>query len=559
MVLIPPFFIFKIFDMKKIDTKKSNNNSNFESIPIIDLFAGPGGLGEGFSSLVKENKNQFEIKLSVEKDINAHKTLQLRSFFRKFNKKNVPSEYYEVLREVNIQKRDELIEELYEKYPQQSKEAKEEAWNAELGNELFPTSLVDEKISKALKKSKDWLLIGGPPCQAYSLVGRSRVGGIADDDHRVYLYKEYLRIIAVHHPSVFVMENVKGLLSAKVNEEKVFDWMLSDLKNPAKVFKKSNSPKYKVYSLSESPVSFDKKGNPVYKRDRDYLISSENFSIPQKRHRVILLGVREDIDAIPKVLNKFHREIKLKEVIGDLPKIRSVLGRSVISTKIINGKKKRTYKKEIDTNSNWERIINSFKEEILTWKEFNTIKDKSYITSTKNSIGSEFIRCKTPSVKNPLYNWFSDSEIKGVSNHISRSHLLQDLKRYMFASIYSKKNKRFPRLSDYLEHSSELMPDHANVLSGKFADRFRVQLPNEAATTVTSHISKDGHYFIHYDENQCRSLTVREAARIQTFPDNYLFCGSRTAQYHQVGNAVPPYLAYQIASIVNNIFNKKEN
>ena len=180
------------------------------------------------------------------------------------------------------------------------------------------------------------------------------------------------------------------------------------------------------------------------------------------------------------------------------------------------------------------------------------------IKATTHGKGSEFVECKTPKENNPLQNWYEDKNLHGACNHETRTHLLEDLRRYFFASTYAEKYKRFPRLSDYEKQSFQLMPDHVSAMSGKFADRFRVQMPDTAATTITSHISKDGHYFIHYDPRQCRSLTVREAARIQTFPDNYLFCGPRTAQYHQVGNAVPPYLAFQIAEIVNKIFlNKK--
>jgi DNA (cytosine-5)-methyltransferase 1 len=134
--------------------------------------------------------------------------------------------------------------------------------------------------------------------------------------------------------------------------------------------------------------------------------------------------------------------------------------------------------------------------------------------------------------------------------------LVQDLLRYQFSSIFTQTYKRFPKLQEYSAHSPKLLPDHDNAESGKFADRFRTQPADQVATTVTCHISKDGHYFIHYDPDQCRSWTVREAARVQTFPDNYLFCGSRTAQFHQVGNAVPPYLAKQIAEIVFTIFQK---
>lgn len=529
-----------------------------KKIPIIDLFAGPGGLGEGFSSVFKNGERVFDIKLSIEKDSEAHKTLELRSFFRKFKKENIPSEYYDVLKESNLFKREKLIVSLFDKYPKEAEEAKKEAWKSELGNDSFPPDIIDKRIQESLDKNRDWLLIGGPPCQAFSLAGRSRVGGIDDEDHRVYLYKEYLRIIAVHHPTVFVMENVKGLLSAEVNEEKVFDWMLNDLRNPSSVFKETNAPKYKIYSLSTKPESTALNGNPLYKNNKDYLIQSEKFKIPQKRHRVILLGIRDDVNVIPSILIKGENESTLKSIIGDLPKLRSGLGRSIISSKTINGKKKREYKNEIDSDENWEKLVNNLKKEMSTWTEFSTKKTFAPIQVSSNGLGAEYVKCETPSKENPLKEWFQDKNLLGVCNHQTRTHLTEDLRRYLFASIYAEKHKRFPRLRDYEMHSDKLMPDHESASSGKFADRFRVQMPNCAATTVTSHISKDGHYFIHYDPDQCRSLTVREAARIQTFPDNYLFCGPRTAQYHQVGNAVPPYLAYQIAEIVKDIFNNRK-
>ena len=522
-------------------------------IPVIDLFAGPGGLGEGFSSVYNLNKRIFNIRLSIEQEENAHQTLELRSFFRNFNKGDVPEEYYKVLEESNPKLKRELKLSLYGKYPKEYQKAKLEAWKAELGGKDFPPELVDARIKKAIGRSKKWVLIGGPPCQAYSIVGRARVGGIDNEDKRVYLYKEYLRIIAVHHPTVFVMENVEGLLSAKVNGEKVFSWILRDLQDPASVFKTVSSPKYKIYSFASKPDSYDLFSTPLHLNDRDYLIKSENYGIPQKRHRVILLGIREDIVSFPSILNPQGRELKLKDIIGDLPKIRSGLSRSFISSKTIEGKKKRAYFKEKNSNENWEEIVNSFREEIISWNGFAKNYPNKKIRVPARGTGSEFVKCSTPSKRNPLFFWYNDQKLHGACNHESRSHLIQDLKRYMFSSMFAKTNYRFPKLHEYNKYSRMLLPDHENVNTGKFSDRFRVQLPNKPATTITCHISKDGHYFIHYDPDQCRSLTVREAARIQTFPDNYLFCGPRTFQYHQVGNAVPPYLAFQLANIVKEV------
>jgi DNA (cytosine-5)-methyltransferase 1 len=132
-----------------------------------------------------------------------------------------------------------------------------------------------------------------------------------------------------------------------------------------------------------------------------------------------------------------------------------------------------------------------------------------------------------------------------------------DIERYLFAATFSLANQASPKLADF---PKQILPAHKNVEEGRagrmFSDRFRVQLPRRVSTTVTSHISKDGHYFIHYDPVQCRSLTVREAARLQTFPDNYHFEGPRTAQYHQVGNAVPPYLAVQIAEVIGDMLDR---
>lgn len=523
-------------------------------IPIIDLFAGPGGLGEGFSSVPSRNKRAFDIKLSVEMDTNAHKTLELRSFYRKFAAKSVPNEYYQLVMEKDSAQRELLKQELFLKYPLQAKEAQQEAWCAELGGEKFSAELVDVRIKKALNGHKNWVLIGGPPCQAYSLVGRSRrqwKDNLDNSDVRVHLYKEYLRIIAKHNPAVFIMENVKGLLSSKVKGVKIFDLIKRDLRDPSIVFPDAQH-KYKVYSLT-TPAADDDKEQPVYDSDSDYLIRSEDYGIPQKRHRVILLGIREDIKVKPGTLKTTDEPVTLADVINDLPKIRSAINRSFKKSIIANGKKKRIYENATDSDEYWLELIKSFRSKIISWNGFAKNYPLKEIEIPSDGKGDEFVKCKTPSKSNPLYAWYHDPNLNGVANHESRSHLIQDLKRYMFSSMFAHTYARFPRLNEFEQHSYELLPDHENAKSGKFADRFRVQLPDRPATTVTSHISKDGHYFIHYDADQCRSLTVREAARIQTFPDNYLFCGSRTAQYHQVGNAVPPFLAKQIAEIVAQI------
>lgn len=150
-----------------------------------------------------------------------------------------------------------------------------------------------------------------------------------------------------------------------------------------------------------------------------------------------------------------------------------------------------------------------------------------------------------------LKNWLVDKRLNGILNHEVRQHMMSDFLRYGFAAAFAEVHGHSPRGAK--EFPQTLYPEHKNWETGKFVDRFKVQISDAPSSTVTSHLSKDGHYFIHPDASQLRSLSVREAARLQTFPDNYFFEGSRGAQFKQVGNAVPPWMARQIAGVVYSL------
>jgi DNA (cytosine-5)-methyltransferase 1 len=155
-----------------------------------------------------------------------------------------------------------------------------------------------------------------------------------------------------------------------------------------------------------------------------------------------------------------------------------------------------------------------------------------------------------------LHHWIADSRLKALPNHETRGHMASDLARYLFAAIFAEFKGATPKADDFPD---DLAPEHQSWATGNFNDRFRVQVQGQPSTTITCHMSKDGHYFIHPDPTQCRSLTVREAARLQTFPDNYFFKGNRTEQYIQVGNAVPPFLAKQIGDAVLSLLRSQQN
>ncbi|MBB2951575.1 DNA cytosine methyltransferase [Sphingobacterium sp. JUb56] len=535
-------------------------------IPIVDLFAGPGGLGEGFSSVLDEDNNRvFQIKLSIEKDQYAHQTLRLRSFCRQFADDQYPQEYYDFVQGIIS------LDDLYNAYPVEYQCADDEAWCVTLGvpdesdSNGVSNERIDERISDALNNERNWVLIGGPPCQAYSLVGRSRrQETILDEtkDKRVGLYKEYLRIIAVHKPAIFVMENVKGLLSAKTEDNSIFSNILSDLQDPTKPFVDEieiDRVRYHIYSLSSLPNEYDLITGEPYFKPQDFLIKSENYGVPQKRHRVILLGIRDDINVIPNILERSPLET-VRNVINNLPKLRSGLTREYLDFEWIldergNRKKKRIYNRLTDNFNIWKDKLLSFDKQLRDMFDSNYSLCESDLAS---SLGKDYVATDEFDLNDNhiLKDWYYDRKLNGILHHESRKHLLQDIYRYYFAATFTMKRGTFPKMMDYKSAGNGLLPDHENAESGKFNDRFRVQLPDDAATTVTSHISKDGHYFIHYDPSQARSLTVREAARIQTFPDNYYFFGGRTNQYHQVGNAVPPYLAFQIGKIVKAVFDQ---
>ncbi|NWE03801.1 MULTISPECIES: DNA cytosine methyltransferase [Pseudomonas] len=514
-----------------------------DAIQIVDLFAGPGGLGEGFSS--SGGGKHFDIIVSAEMDSVARKTLRLRAYYRLL-KREYPDGLQDYYRYCNGETTEPSSPET-EKYWNR---AEQEARQITLGSEEGDRELNELINARLNNDGRPWVLIGGPPCQAYSIVGRARnqakQGYIPEDDHRHFLYKDYLRIIKDYCPTVFVMENVKGILSSKIGGKRIFSQILKDLADPTKALDNAEGgQKYKICSLvsEESYSSSDciDKVNP-----KSFIIEAEKYGIPQARHRVILLGIALDENGnVP-----FHElletadPVSVKEAIGGLPKLRSKLSRG------------------LDSFEAWYKTVADEVEDLVRHAVLENGKLIDPLQKTRQALinaplssGGERVPKELGQGETgipSLDTWYQDTNIKYWMGHDARSHMRSDLRRYVFASTFAEHNKFSPKGHQQFSLPG-LAPAHKNWESGKFSDRFRVQLAGLPATTITSHISKDGHYFIHYDPAQCRSLTVREAARLQTFPDNYYFEGNRTQQYHQVGNAVPPLLAKKIAEIVYGV------
>jgi len=532
------------------------------TVPIIDLFAGPGGLGEGFS---RARTVDFEIAVSIEKDGMAAETLQLRAAHRALGraghaKRSTWARWDSIIAESpwNIafdmlrESRDPAIEAACDV-------GRHEAWNLELGtgNREEVRRGIRARLLPFMTHGHlpgNVVLIGGPPCQAYSVVGRSRNRGtegyIAEDDHRHFLYREYLRVIADFKPAAFVMENVKGILTSRVDGRQIFQTITADLKRPDLACGYDRSLEYVLVALPHGSTSlFDPE-------PEEYIVRAEDFGVPQARHRVIICGVRRDVFERAGGVASLTASAppKVGQVIDDLPRLRPAL---------------------------------SFRGKGLTWLDSLDLPLMRQALKALRSAGVpelkrvasriESARARMHGVEDPgsghdrmildlsaleapemNAKWYRDRSIQVLANHQCRSHMPTDLVRYVFVAAFGNETGRSPKLSDF---PLCLLPEHQNVDrlapdDAIFKDRFRVQLRHSPSMTVTSHIAKDGHAFIHHDETQCRSLTVREAARIQTFPDSYVFLGNRTSQYTQVGNAVPPYLAVQIGDVVGGVIKK---
>jgi len=405
----------------------------------IDLFAGAGGLSEGFL------REGFKPVAHVEMDKAACNTLKTRLAFHYLKSNNKSEIYYSYL------KGEVKRAELYQQIPD---ELLKSVINLPIGPEFNET--IFSLISEQLNGDEIDLIIGGPPCQAYSLVGRARSDDGMKKDPRNHLYVQYAKYLEKYKPKLFVFENVLGLKSAKKG---------TYLENMEKLFLKKGY-KMKLYTLA-----------------------ANNFGVLQNRRRIIILGWREDINPVLPDLEtiRVQSEFKVDSIFNDLPIISA--GQGV------------------------DKFVN-------------------YRAETNEYLDQKSIR--------------NGTDI--LTQHIARPHSEQDKNIYRIA--VDKWNNKRQRL-DYND-LPEFLKTHKNRHS--FFDRFKVVAQDlNYSHTVVAHIAKDGHYYIHPDLEQNRSISVREAARLQSFPDNYYFEGvkegqNRTAAFKQIGNAVPPLMAKIIAS-----------
>lgn len=397
----------------------------------IDIFAGAGGLSEGFQ------RNGYIPVAHVEMKKEACLTLKTRECFYYLKKHGRIEDYKNYLR------REITRDELYAMVPETVLNS---VINETMSEEGMPALFdrIDQLMEVQGIENID-VLVGGPPCQAYSLVGRARSKTSMVGDPRNYLYMLYCEVLEKYRPKIFVFENVPGLLTA--NGGSYFDDMRE---------------------------RFRKAGYFLEYR----ILNSKEYGVLQNRRRVIVIGWREGTDFTYPELDKKEQKYLVDDLFSDLPYIEPGESRNVYKCK-----------------------------------------------------STEYLRESGIRTEDDI-----------LTLHQARPNLERD--RKIYRQVIEAWNNGQKRLK-YTELPEELCT-HNNRTA--FLDRFKVVAKDMPyAQTMVAHISKDGHYFIHPDIKQARSISVREAARIQSFPDNYFFEGGRTASFLQIGNAVPPLMASAIA------------
>jgi len=403
-----------------------------KELNYIDLFAGAGGLSEGFI------RAGFKPIAHVEMNKDACDTIKTRTAYHWLKENKKIRIYNDYLKSETKNKK-----ELWKNVP-------ENLINSVINKEISENTLPEifKTIDKELNGKKVDLIIGGPPCQAYSVVGRARKN--MESDPRNHLYKHYVKFLERYNPKMFVFENVPGILSAKNGEylDKIF-----------KAVKKAG------YELAIPPKNH---------------LNAKDFGVLQDRKRVIIIGWKKELNLSYPIFEETTNHFK---ILGDL---------------------------------------------------FSDLKPLKNGEGTLNAV--EYV--------NPTTKYLKQSKIRNgldfVTQHIVRPNNKNDLEIYKIAVDLWKNKKRL----NYATLPERLI-NHKNTTS--FTNRFQVVDGEGISNTIVAHIAMDGHYYIHPDKKQNRSISVREAARIQSFPDDYFFEGSRTAAFKQIGNAVPPLMAEKIA------------